>query len=184
MIEFEIHDLFPDFLLADRNGYAMAKAIMRGLEMMCETVQNGLDIVLDVDKMPEWRLDEMAWELGCLFDYNADIETKRRWIRDAMPMYSALGTPRAIYNYLEGYFDHVELEENWEYGGEPYHFRVNVTGEWSQELDDWVKKAIATVKNVRSVLDTVTFNAGASTAQLSLGAATAGWEILIESVTV
>ena len=153
MIDFTIHQLFPDFILADKNGYAMAKAIERALQIMCSTIQTGVDNLQDIDKMPEWRLDEMAWELGCLYDHNANIETKRRWIKDATPLYSALGTPQAIYNFIEGFFDQVELEEHWQYAGDPFHFRVTVSGEWNDANEAWLRRAIEASKNVRSVLD-------------------------------
>lgn len=155
MIEFNIHILFPDFILADKNGYAMARAIERAMKMTCDTVQRGIECVQDVSKMPEWRLDEMAWELGCLYDYQADIEAKRRWIRDATPLFSSYGTPQAIYNYLEGYFDQVLVEENWQYGGEPFHFRVWLSGKLTKEKEAWARKAIQQAKNVRSVMDDV-----------------------------
>lgn len=160
MIEFAIHQLFPDFILADKNGYAMAKAIERALQIMCETVQTGVDVLQNIDKMPEWRLDEMAWELGCLYDSNANIETKRRWIKDATPLYAALGTPQAVYNFLEGFFEQVELEENWQYAGEPFHFRVTVSGEWNDANESWMRRAIASAKNVRSVLDDIAVGSG------------------------
>lgn len=160
MIEFAMHQLFPDFMLADKNGYAMAKAIERALQIMCETVQTGVDNLQNIDKMPEWRLDEMAWELGCLYDSNANIETKRRWIKDATPLYAALGTPQAVYNFLEGFFEQVELEENWQYAGEPYHFRVTVSGEWNDANESWMRRAIASAKNVRSVLDDIAVGSG------------------------
>lgn len=160
MIDFTIHQLFPDFILADKNGYAMAKAIERALQIMCSTIQTGVDNLQDIDKMPEWRLDEMAWELGCLYDHNANIETKRRWIKDATPLYSALGTPQAIYNFLEGFFDQVELEEHWQYSGEPFHFRVTVSGVWNDANEAWLRRAIEASKNVRSVLDNIAIGSG------------------------
>lgn len=160
MIEFTITQLFPDFLLADKNGFAMAKAIERALQIMYETVQTGVDIVQNVEKMPEWRLDEMAWELGCLYDYSASVDSKRKWIRDATPLCASYGTPQAIYNFLEGFFDSVEVEENWQYGGEPFHFRVSVSGKWTDANEAWARMAIAAAKNVRSVLDS--FSAGTS----------------------
>lgn len=160
MMNFTIHQLFPDFILADKNGYAMAKAIERALQIMCSTIQTGVDNLQDIDKMPEWRLDEMAWELGCLYDHNANIETKRRWIKDATPLYAALGTPKAIYNYLDGYFDQVEVEENGQYGGLPYHFRVTVSGEWNDKNEAWLRKAIAAAQNERSVLDDIALGSG------------------------
>ena len=102
----------------------------------------------------------MAWELGCLYDHNANIETKRRWIKDATPLYSALGTPQAIYNFLEGFFDQVELEEHWQYHGEPFHFRVTVSGEWNDANETWLRRAIEASKNVRSVLDNIALGSG------------------------
>jgi len=153
MLTFDIARLFPRFLLNDKNGYAMAKAIEAGLKYFLEKCQDGLDCVQNVDKMPEWRLDEMAWELNCLYDYHADIESKRKWIRDAIPLFASYGTVSAIYNFLTGYFDGIEVEEFWQYNGNPFHFRVTVEGEWTPENEAWARRAIAESKNVRSVLD-------------------------------
>lgn len=155
MFRFEIEKWLPKFLLADKNGYAMAKAIEAGLQKMNDIIAAGVDCVSNYDTMPEWRLDELAWETNCLYDYSADIETKRKWIRDALPMYRIYGTPQAIYQYIGNYFQNVDLEENWIYGGEPYHFRITVEGAWTPENEAWTKKAVATAKNVRSVLDDI-----------------------------
>lgn len=162
MMDFSIHHLFPRFLLTDKNGYAMAKAIEKAMTIFCQTVQSGVDIVQNVEKMPEWRLDEMAWELGCLYDYNAKTETKRHWIKDATQLYAAIGTPKAIYDFLDGFFDQVELEENWQYGGQPFHFRVSVSGEWNEINEAWLKRAVAASKNVRSVLDDIALGSAAA----------------------
>lgn len=148
-----INEIFPAFLLRDRNGYALAKAIEAGLSYMERVIEKGLACVMDCDTMPEWRLDEMAWETNCLYDYNADVEKKRKWIKDALPQYRLYGTPEGIYRYVRGYFDDIILEEWWEYGGEPYHFRITVDGNWTPEDEAWVRKAVGIVKNVRSVLD-------------------------------
>ena len=156
MVEFSIEQLFPDFILADQNGYALAKGIERGLQMMCETVKNGMDVLQNVDKMPEWRLDEMAWELDCLYDYSASVAAKRVWIKNAKTLMEVAGTPKAIIDYLEGYFSDVQVEEWWQYDGEPYHFRVICNGDMSPEKEQWVRYAIEKAKNVRSVLDALT----------------------------
>ena len=63
MIELPIMQLFPDFLLADKNGFAMAKAIEKALQIMCGTVQTGVDTVQNVDKMPELRRTHLMKEL-------------------------------------------------------------------------------------------------------------------------
>lgn len=153
MIVFDIDKWVPQFLLQDKNGCALAKAIEAGVQMMNDTVKSAFHSAFDYDAMPEWRLDELAWETNCLYDYSADIETKRRWIRNAVPMYRLYGTPAAIYQYLGGYFDNVQLEEYWQYGGEPYHFRVTVEGGWDPSNELWARHAISVAKNVRSVMD-------------------------------
>ena len=182
MFSIDVADLFPRFLLNDKNGYAMAKAIKAGLDYFLTKCQDGLDCVLDVEKMPEWRLDEMAWEFNILYDYTEETEIKRNWIRDAVEYYAKYGTAAAIVKYLKGKFDSVTVEEWWEYDGDPCHFRVIVTGEWSDVADEWAKKAIAEVQNERSVLDNIIFNSGTVTADLNVAAAVCGIDITDEIV--
>lgn len=153
MFAFDITKWVPKFILNDKNGYAVAKAIEAALQYMNDTISAGVDLISDYDKMPEWRLDELAWETNCLYDYKADIETKRKWIANAFPLYRLYGTPQAIIQYIGSYFENVELEENWLYGGDPFHFRVTVKGEWTPEKEAWANKAIENAKNVRSVMD-------------------------------
>lgn len=150
---FDLRQIFPRFILRDKNGYAMAKAIEAALNYFLAQSQEGLDTLQDVDKMPEWRLDEMAWEMNCLYDETAAVEVKREWIRNAIPLYSIWGTKASVLEYLKGYFGEIELEENWQYEGEPFHFRVTVGGEWTPKNEAWARKAIDRAKNVRSVLD-------------------------------
>lgn len=155
MIAFDIAQLVPQFLRNDKNGYAMAKAIEAGLKTFLSAAKDGLNRLTDIDNAEEWRLDELAWEYGCLYDYHADIEAKRIWIREATSLFSAYGTPQALYNFLNGLFDHVEIEEFWQYGGEPFHFRVAVSGAWTGENEAWIRQAIAAAQNARSVFDDI-----------------------------
>ena len=177
MFTFKAEHWVPKFLLNDKNGYACAKAIEAAMQSMNDIVLQGIKCINDYDTMPEWRLDELAWETNCLYDYTADVACKREWIKNAVEYYAKYGTPDAIVKYLSGIFDNVVVEEPQDYGGDPFHFRVIVTGEWSDAADDWAKKAVAATKNVRSVLDTITFNAGSVTIPLYVAAAACGVEI-------
>ena len=153
MFTFNIENWVPKFILADKYGFAVAMAIEAALRMFNEVVDKGVKCVSDYDTMPEWRLDELAWELNCLYDYSASVESKRDWIKNAIPYYRLYGTPKALYNYFKSVFDGVELDEAYQYGGEPFHFRVTVDGEYTPEGEAWALAAIAQAKNVRSVLD-------------------------------
>ncbi len=157
-VQTNIARLVPRFLYADKNGHAICKAIEKAMQIMAKAAQEGLEILLDVDKMPEWRLDELAHDYNCLYDYTADVEAKRIWIKNASRMNQILGTPEGVIQYLQGYFDDVEMLESWEYDGLPFHFRVLANGTWSQKKQDWALKAVLGSKNVRSVLDNITIH--------------------------
>lgn len=153
MFQFNADKWTPKYILNDKSGYALAKAIEAAVNYLNNHVLAGVRCATDYDYMPEWRLDELAREINCLFDYNASIEVKRRWIKSAYPMYRLYGTPAAIYQYIGSYFDDVDVEEWWEYGAEPYHFRLTVDGEWTPKNEAWAHKALSVAKNARSVLD-------------------------------
>lgn len=183
MFTFNIEQWVPKFILNDQNGYAIAKAIEVAMRKMDEVVSDGLACLYDFDTMPEWRLDELAWETNCLYDYDADIDTKREWIKNASRFYLTFGTPAGIIQYLEGMFGTVSVEEAGQYGADPYHFRVVVTGEWSEKNDAWSRKAVEATKNVRSILDNILFNSGGASIKLNVAAAVCGIDIK-ETVTI
>lgn len=186
MFVYDITKYVPQFLLNDKNGYAMAKAIEAGINYMNTACLNGTKLIYDVDTMPEWRLDELAWEYNLVYDYTADIDVKRNWINNAVSFYQMYGTPAGLISYLRAKFDSVILEESWQYDGDPYHFRLIVDDFWTQETDAWAQYSVAMVKNVRSVLDNIIFNAGVSELDIPQLAAAgiSGIELEIPSQTL
>lgn len=185
MIEkIEISQIFPDFLLKDRNGYAMARAIKAGLEYFLTRCAAGVEIIGNPDRMPEWRLDEMAWETNCLYDYAADVEVKREWVRNARQSAKLHGTAEGIRQYLEIYFGDSNISEFFEFSGEPGEFNVVVSGLRTDENEAWIQKAVGKAKNVRSVLNDIVFNSASSSTMTYSFAGNCGTEILIDSVTV
>jgi len=176
-ITFNIERLVPRYILDDDNGHALAKAIEKAWRYCAEKVEEGIGIVLDPMKMPEWRLDEYAGELGCVYDYNGTIDQKRYWVINAQYLQSVFGTKQAIYNFLEGFFQEVRVEEWFEYNGQPYHFRVTVSDpNYTNEKNAWAVKAIEAVKNVRSKLDDITLN---NEAQIVVSGETERWDVIV-----
>ena len=151
MLEHALNDIFPAFLLKDRNGLAMAKAVDAGMKYFTDRVEYGIKLIDNVDTMPEWRLDELAWEFDCFYDFTADVSKKRDWISNALKYSYDYGTPKATKDYLEGYFGEVTVMEGSRYGLDPYHFRVVMNGAASTDELSWAEKAIEKAKNVRSV---------------------------------
>lgn len=153
MFTFDVTSFVPRFVLNDKNGYAIAKAIEAGVQAMNDIIERGVKSIADSENMPEWRLDEMAWEYNIPYDYTASVEIKREWIARALSLSRLYGTPEGIVRYMGAYFEDARLEEAWEYSGDPFHFRMIFEGGWTLEKIAWATNAINTVKNLRSVLD-------------------------------
>ena len=183
MFTFDIDKWLPKFLQADKNAYAIAKAIEAGLQAMNDIIETGVKCIYDVDTMPEWRLDELAWEYNLVFDYLADIATKRKWIKNAEQLASSYGTKYGVELFFEARFQKAEVLEWPQYEGDPYHFIVNLAGQYTEENDAWAKLVLEKLKNVRSVVDEVNFNAGSSEAELTALAGTACTTLSVMSET-
>lgn len=182
MINFSIEELVPRFLLRDKNGYALAKAIEAALNYYVKAVKQGLETIDDVASMPEWRLDEMAWELGATwYDYTADVETKRNMIGGAEEYYNRLGTPSAVQRIINDVFGEGTIQEWFEYGGKPYHYQVNTTNNATIAENRLKFMALLDkVANVRSVLDNIYYY-GKDTARTHIATRAAG-EVRSEKV--
>ena len=158
MMEIDAKGLVPRFLWEDRNGHALAKALEAGLRYFLGRLQEGMSTWHDPEEMPEWRLDEMAWEYNIPYDYKASIEQKRMWVANAYKMSRVYGTPGSVAAFAEGYLGDAVLQEAWEYGGDPFHYKIDLYGNWREARQAWAVTAIEDVSNVRSVLDKIAFH--------------------------
>lgn len=120
----------------------------------------GIDVPLKKlwrpDEIPEKLLPWLAWALSVDFwDAAWPEERKRAAIAAAVALHRIKGTPGAIELLLrEGFGLDAEVLEWFDYGGEPYYFRVSING---GEIADTQRiiAAVNTVKNTRSWLDRV-----------------------------
>lgn len=165
---YNIKRLLPAFIMADKNGYALACAIEAAMNYVAEKCREGLNILIDYDSMPEWRLDELAWEYNVTwYDSTATLEEKRQTIKDARDIYARLGTPEAVLVAFNGVYGAGQVQEWWEYDGEPGHFRIFTVSE-SVMTEDYARfvRIVNAAKNVRSVLDGIYYRGGKGEAGL------------------
>lgn len=155
----QLTQLLPASIAAD----ATVKNISRAVETILQTVAGQTSAVLllpHLDELPEAIIDELAWQYH-VDTYSADfsIEVKRQLIRQSIAWHHKKGTPAAVTDMLSTIYASAQLEEFWEYGGEPYHFRVTVgedRTDSAQTIDDAIR-VIKLSKNVRSWLDGIKF---------------------------
>lgn len=186
MIAFDIERLVPAFLLRDKNGYALSKAIEVCLQRAAEAVETGIGIILDPFQMPEWRLDEMVWELDVdWYDHTADLETKRRTIANALEFYIHMGTPGIIQSIIESIYVSGSVEEWFDYDGSPFHFNVYIDGERvTAESHERLKRTINIGKNLRSVLDHIYYTTETRAAGAWAMTAVTGMERVLQGTAI
>ncbi len=108
--------------------------------------------LLHVDFLPflAWALSVDAW------DSNWTEDRKRDVIKAAIALHRVKGTPAALKSALNALGLGVQVKEWFEYGGKPYHFRLDVelsdTGLSRKEVETIEAVALA-VKNERSKLE-------------------------------
>ncbi len=112
--------------------------------------------LLHVDFLPflAWALSVDAW------DSNWSEARKRDVIKAAIAVHRVKGTPAALKAALNALGLGVQVKEWFEYGGKPYHFRLDVelsdTGLSRKEVETIEAVALA-VKNERSKLEVLKF---------------------------
>ena len=113
-------------------------------------------------------LDELAWQFHCdYYDSTADIETKKSVVKQSIRIHQKKGTPQAVIDLLQAAFpSNTELYEWWQYGGEPYRFKI-LTSSLNGVKYDHFLKALNSVKNARSYLDGVQLWEGIESAIVS-----------------
>lgn len=118
-----------------------------------------------LDELPEKIIDALAWQYHVDFcDDAATLEKKRVLVKQSIKWHRRKGTPSVVEEVCTAIFKSAKIEENWEYGGEPYHFKVTMITEAVPDISviDSLYRAIEHTKNVRSWLDGVSFHREAS----------------------
>lgn len=146
----------PSVLAGDDSTRALAESAAGELAKRPEEIGR-LNIYSNSEALPEELLDILAYDFKIDWwsgDYT--LEEKRRTFRDNWKVHRLLGTKAAVETAIQAVFPKAKVLEWWEYGGKPYHFRleIDVTGEAiSQEKVQRVLSLVDYYKSLRSVLE-------------------------------
>jgi phage tail P2-like protein len=115
----------PEVLRSDVSTQGLASAIAAELEeAACKT--NLATIYANIESLDEPLLDILAkdfkvdWWRG-----DASVGEKRQTLKDSPYVHRHLGTKAAVERAISDFLGTGVLQEWWEYGGKPYHFRIH-----------------------------------------------------------
>ena len=149
-------DLWPE---QDVEIQALSYAIKQALDAARKAADT-TQIYANISKVPEDILDHLAVELRTMYyDQAFDIETKRTIIEKTLKWFTKAGTVSAVKELLTVAFGSGDLEEWFDYGGDPKHFNAVLPIGDGQAVESMIKfrSLIESIKNVRSRLDDLIF---------------------------
>ncbi|MCD8199796.1 MAG: phage tail protein I [Coriobacteriaceae bacterium] len=116
--------IFPSGLTRSESVNALAAAVAKVLAERPAEIAKVL-IYPAIDELPEDLLDILAYDFKVdWYDYNYSLEVKRRLIKTSFYVHRTLGTKAAVQAAVTAIWPNSRVEEWFEYGGEPYWFRV------------------------------------------------------------
>lgn len=152
----KITDALPQIIAKEPWTQAMAYAVSRQMGQLMNYA-NGVLIFANTDNMPDAILDILAVELRLpYYDQSYTTEVKRELIKGAIPYWASTGTVASLTEILVKIFGDANIEEWFDYNGEPGYFRIltgnpNVTGETLEQF----KQTAQNVKRLSAWLEEV-----------------------------
>lgn len=155
--DLDLERFLPAFMREDKNFQGMIYALEKELKRINEC-NNLIKLYINIDNIDEHILDELAWQFNVPeYDVQYSVDIKRSIIKDCLSIHHRRGTVSAVKEVAEKIFGNAEIQEWFDYGGQPFHFKVSTTNISSD--DEMIARFIKTVQetqNVRSHLDEVT----------------------------
>jgi phage tail P2-like protein len=147
--------LLPDSLKNDPDAKAMMQVVSEQLQKIYVKILPyiGLDI-------PANMLDLVAYEKHVdFYDVTLSEEQKRELIKKSKAFHKKKGTPAAVEEVVSTVYPGGKVTEWYEYGGQPFHFKVEVDSPIGVNIDlALLTKMIESVKRKTAVLDAIQFN--------------------------
>lgn len=145
--------------LEDEKVVAITSAVDE-LLISIDNERKQIELYNRLDELPAEVLNLLAWQYHVdFFKYDMTNDVKRKLIRQSIAWHRFKGTPTAVEEMVTAIYETAEVEEWYQYDGEPFHFRVNIIGEAVTDEDTLrkLKEAVYAVKNVRSIFDGFNF---------------------------
>ena len=150
----------PPALRTDPSVVALAEALSELLAARPAEIER-LRIYPAIDTLEEPLLDILARDFKVdWWDPEYSLEEKRRTLKDSWRVHRLLGTRAAVETAISAIYPHTQVLEWFEYGGEPYHFRLDISitnDSIDSEKQRRVLERMNFYKSLRSHNDGVTY---------------------------
>lgn len=151
----ELVDMLPSQMATQTQQRCISYALKKGIRLIIERA-NMTRTVAVIDSLPEQILDMLAVEMRTpYYREEMDIEVKRRIIKRTLMWHLTAGTPGAVEELVAAVFGEGEVKEWFEYGGEPYRFKIITNALLTEDMNAYFSEMIQIVKNIRSHIEVI-----------------------------
>ena len=145
--------------ITDKDLQAISAALDDALDFICQN-KNLVLLLYNLDSLPSDALDHIAtqWHVD-FYNKNLPVNIKRNFIKQSLYLHKIKGTPAAVKRVLDIFTTNPSLEEWFQYGGEPYFFKISFNSMidiGDGDITFW--RMLFDSKNVRSWLESITIN--------------------------
>ncbi len=162
----------PPALRGDTSTKALAEATAEVLTHRLEEIDR-LRIISNIDGLEEALLAILARDFKVdWWDPSYTLEEKRQTVKGSWLVHKTLGTKAAVEMAVSAIYPNTQVVEWFEYGGEPYHFRLHINVSDDNIESDKQRRVLSrldTYKNLRSHLDTINYRMTARPAAADAG---------------
>lgn len=122
----DLQALLPPFMRADGANTGIADVVSDVLKNIAADIPK-LSTFDALEKLSTAELDDLAEELNCIwYDKSFSDLEKRVLLANTDQVFARIGTVAAVESVIESVFGGGYVEEFWEYGGDPHHFKIAV----------------------------------------------------------
>ena len=159
LYDFNLKDTLPSSIASDTKVQALAEVVtLRLIDLM--PMVDKLTILSHLNELSTPILDEVAWHLHVdFYDEAVSRAQKIRLILSSIAWHRRKGTVGLVEEAIGELYSECEVVENWNYeGGQPYHFKLEITGYMvTPNIRERVLRILEFVKNKRSWLDDIEY---------------------------
>lgn len=120
----DILKLCPAFMREDKSNQILANGANNIFRTWADNIDR-LSVIDQIDKLTEEELDQLASDKNIFwYDTKANIAIKRLLIKNSKLVFNRLGTVWAVESVMNDYLPKSELQEWFDYDGEPGYFRL------------------------------------------------------------
>lgn len=159
ILEADLTKYLPEALKKDPKIFALAQAAADGL-LEASGLTNNVLIYSRFDELPEELVDILAYDLHVdWYDYNYPLEAKRDLVKNSVKVHKKMGTKYAIEKALGSLFPESEVEEWFQYEGQPGHFHIVLDVTNQRIVADYhaIIRAVKLYKRLSAHMDELTY---------------------------